>query len=475
MLNILCYKMSMKKYEEVPATTMNIKHATFKGGTHLEYSKELTSDLKIVKSTPPEEVILPVSMHLGAPSKPIVAVGEQVKMGQKVTEAGGFVSAPVHSSVSGEVVAIEPRIHPSGQRVLSVIVKNDMQEMPHESIQPRDEYKSLGGKEILQIIQDAGIVGMGGATFPTHVKLSIPEGKKVDYLILNAAECEAYLTNDDALMKRNSDEIIKGLEIVMHVLGIDRAYIGIEGNKPEAMSKMYESSKHLNIEMYSLKTKYPQGSEKHIIKAIAKREVPSGKLPIDVGCVVFNVATVKAIYDAVMLGMPLIERIVTITGRGVVNPQRMDVKIGTPIEHLLEQCGGFHDTEKFVLGGPMMGFAHYSSDVPVLKGGSGVLLLSKEEADLAPPKDCIRCAKCVEACPMGLMPLMLSNTSVKGDFDKAEAYNAMDCIECGACAYVCPTKRMLVSNIRVAKKEILAKRKLQAEKAEAEKAKGGTN
>ncbi len=467
--------MRKKMNKKVVAITMNMKQATFKGGTHLRYNKELTSGLKVMKSTPPQEVVLPVSMHLGAPSKPIVAVGDRVKMGQKIAEPGGFVSVPTHATVSGEVIAVEPRIHTNGQRVMSIVIKNDMQETLHESILPRKEYKNLTSKEILQIIQDAGIVGMGGATFPTHVKLSIPEGKKAEYLILNAAECEAYLTNDDALMVRNSDEIVKGLEIIMHVLGVDRAYIGIEDNKPEAIEKMYESSKHLNIEMYSLKTKYPQGSEKHIIKAIAKREVPSGKLPIDVGCVVFNVATVKAIYDAVMHGMPLIERIVTITGRGVVKPQRMDVKIGTHIEHLLQQCDGIRDTEKFILGGPMMGFAHYSTDVPVLKGGSGVLLLSEEETDLAPAKDCIRCAKCVAACPMGLMPLMLSNMSIKSDFDKAEQYNAMDCIECGACAYVCPTKRMLVSNIRVAKKEILAKRKQQAEKAEAEKAKGGNN
>ncbi len=457
------------------AKTMDMKRATFKGGAHLRYNKELTSGLPIIKSTPPKEVIFPVSMHLGAPSKPIVAVGEQVKLGQKIAEPGGFVSVPIHSSVSGEVVAIEPRIHPNGQRVLSIVIKNDEQETMDESIRPRENYKDLSGKEILHLIQDAGIVGMGGATFPTHVKLSIPEGKKVEYLILNVAECEAYLTNDDALMQRNAEEIIRGLEIVMHVLGVDKAYIGIEDNKPQAIQTMYESAKHLNIEMYSLKTKYPQGSEKHIIKAIAKREVPSGKLPIDVGCVVFNVATIKAIHDAVICGMPLIERVVTITGCGITEPRRMDVKIGTPIEHLLEQCGGFHDAEKFIIGGPMMGFAHYSSDIPVLKGGSGILLLSAEEAGLAPPKDCIRCARCVDACPMGLMPLMLSNTSEKGDFDKAEEYHALDCIECGACAYVCPAKRMLVSNIRVAKKEILVKRKQQAEKKEAEKVKGGNN
>lgn len=264
------------------AKTMDMKRATFKGGAHLRYNKELTSGLPIIKSTPPKEVIFPVSMHLGAPSKPIVAVGEQVKLGQKIAEPGGFVSVPIHSSVSGEVVAIEPRIHPNGQRVLSIVIKNDEQETMDESIRPRENYKDLSGKEILHLIQDAGIVGMGGATFPTHVKLSIPEGKKVEYLILNVAECEAYLTNDDALMQRNAEEIIRGLEIVMHVLGVDKAYIGIEDNKPQAIQTMYESAKHLNIEMYSLKTKYPQGSEKHIIKAIAKREVPSGKLPIDV-------------------------------------------------------------------------------------------------------------------------------------------------------------------------------------------------
>lgn len=456
---------------------MNIKKATFKGGTHLTYNKELTSNLNVEISKPPEEIILPVSMHIGAPSKPIVEVGDKVKMGQKVAEATGFVSVPIHSSVSGEVIKIEPRLHPNGQKVLSIIIKNDMLDTPDEAVKPRESYKDLSSKEIINIIKEAGIVGMGGATFPTHVKLSIPEGKKVEYLILNAAECEAYLTNDDALMQTSSTDILKGFEIVMYALGVEKAYVGIENNKPRAIEKMAQSAQELNldVEIYSLATKYPQGSEKHIIKAITKREVPSGKLPIDVGCVVLNVATAKAIKDAVLDGKPLTERIATITGHGIKEPKRMAVKIGTPVEHVLEQCGGFTNAVKFILGGPMMGIAHFSSDVPILKGGSGILLLSDKEADLSEVKDCIRCGRCVTACPMGLLPLMISNNSIKGDFDKSEQYNAMDCIECGACSYVCPTKRMLVSNIRVAKREILAKRKEQAALAEAKKTKETTN
>jgi electron transport complex protein RnfC len=456
---------------------MNIKKATFKGGTHLSYSKELTSDLNVEISTPPEEIILPMSMHIGAPSKPIVEIGDKVKMGQKVAEATGFVSVPIHSSVSGEVIKIEPRLHPNGQKVLSIVIKNDMLDTQAENIKPREAYTNLSGKEIINIIKEAGIVGMGGATFPTHVKLSIPEGKKVEYLILNAAECEAYLTNDDALMRTSSEDILKGFEIVMYALGVEKAYIGIENNKPEAIEKMAQSAQELKLDadIYSLTTKYPQGSEKHIIKAITKKEVPSGKLPIDVGCVVLNVATAKAIKEAVLDGMPLIERVATITGLGIKQPKRMVVRIGTPIEHVLKQCGGFTDAVKFILGGPMMGAAHFSSDTPIIKGGSGFLLLSEKEVDLAEPKDCIRCGRCVTACPMGLLPLMISNNSIKGDYDKAEQYNAMDCIECGACSYVCPTKRMLVSNIRVAKREIVAKRKEQATLAEAKKKKETSN
>ncbi|NMC57411.1 MAG: electron transport complex subunit RsxC [Eubacteriaceae bacterium] len=453
---------------------MNIKKATFKGGTHLSYNKELTSGLNVETSIPPEEIILPVSMHIGAPAKPIVEVGDKVKMGQKVAEATGFVSVPIHSSVSGEVIAIEPRLHPNGQKVLSIIIKNDMLDTPDENMHPNSDYKNLDSKEILNIIKEAGIVGLGGATFPTHVKLSIPEGKKVEYLILNAAECEAYLTNDDALMMTNSDDIIKGLEIVMYVLGIDKAYIGIEDNKKDAIEKMAKSAQALNVDIYCLATKYPQGSEKHIIKAISGREVPSGKLPIDVGCVVLNVATAKAIKEAVIDGKPLIERIATITGHGIKTPKRMLIRIGTPIEHVLAQCGGFTDAEKFILGGPMMGISHFSSDTPVIKGGSGFLLLNEKEIDLSESNDCIRCGKCVSACPMRLLPLMISNASVNNDFEKAEKYNAMDCIECGACSYVCPAKRMLVSNMRVAKREITAIRKEKAALAEA-KAKEAKN
>jgi len=451
---------------------MNIKRATFKGGTHLKYKKDLTDNLQIEKSLPPQEIILPVSMHIGSPCKPIVQVGDKVKMGQKVAQETGFVSVPIHSSVSGEVTAIEPRMHPNGQKVMSIVIKNDMQDTLDENIITRNDYKNLSIKEIIDIIKDAGIVGMGGATFPTHVKLSIPEGKKVDYLILNASECEAYLTNDDALMQNYSDEIIKGFEIAMYVVGADKGYIGIEDNKPSAISKMVKSAEGLNTEIYSLATKYPQGSEKHIIKAISKREVPSGKLPIDVGCVVLNVATAKAIKEAVLDSKPLIERIATITGHGIKEPKRMLVRIGTPIEHVLKQCGGFSEAEKFVLGGPMMGISHFSTEVPIIKGGGGFLLLNENEIDISEIKDCIRCGKCVNACPMRLLPLMIANASVNGDFDKAEQHNAMDCIECGACSYVCPSKRALVSNIRVAKKEILTNRKQKAALAEA-KSEGG--
>ncbi|HCX65558.1 MAG TPA: electron transport complex subunit RsxC [Eubacteriaceae bacterium] len=437
---------------------MEVKHATFPGGIHPSYMKELTKDKPLVTMDAPEQVVIPMSLHIGAPCKPIVKKGDTVHKGQLIGEAGGFVSAPIHASVSGEVIAVEPRLHPNGQKVMSVVIQNDKQETLCSSVKPRGSVEELSPDEIKQAITDAGIVGLGGATFPTHVKLSPPEDKKIDYVILNGAECEPYLTTDDHLMRDFADKVVNGLKAMLKVLQVEKGYIGVEDNKPEAIKALQEAiGEDETIIIYSLHTKYPQGSEKQLITAVTGREVPSGALPMEAGCVVSNVGTAAAISDALVTGMPLIERIVTVTGSAIASPQTFMAKIGAPVEALIEQAGGFSEKPvKLINGGPMMGIAQFSSDIPVIKGTSGILCLNEQDATIPEPSQCIRCGKCVEVCPVNLLPLYLSEFSLKKKFDKCQSYNAMDCIECGSCSYICPAKRTLVSSIRVAKREIAA-------------------
>ncbi|SHE67992.1 electron transport complex subunit RsxC [Alkalibacter saccharofermentans] len=437
---------------------MDIKHSTFRGGIHPPYRKELTKDKPLKSISPPETVVIPMSLHIGAPCNPIVKKGDLVKKGQKIGEASGFVSAPIHASVSGQVVAVEPRLHPNGQKVMSVVIKNDMEETLSEEVQPKGEVDSLSPQEIKDIILGAGIVGLGGATFPTHVKLSPPPDKKIDYVVINAAECEPYLTTDDHLMRDFPEKIVYGLKAMMKVLSVEKGYIGIEDNKPEAIEAIYNAIDDKNqIEVYSLHTKYPQGSEKQLITAVTGREVPSGALPMDAGVVVTNVGTAYAVSDAIRTGMPLIERVVTVTGSAIKDPQTLVAKIGTSVNHLIEECGGFsEEPAKIINGGPMMGVAQFSTDIPVIKATSGILCLNKADAFIPEPSQCIRCGKCVGVCPVKLLPLYLSAYSLKGDFEKCKSYNALDCIECGSCSFICPAKLTLVSSIRVAKREIIA-------------------
>ena len=330
-----------------------------------------------------------------------------------------------------------------------------------DGIKPQGNLEQLSSEQILNIIKEAGIVGMGGATFPTHVKLSPPPGKDIDTMILNGAECEPYLTSDHRLMIERPEDVVFGLMAFMKVLNVKKGFIGIENNKPDALEAVYNAAKDKEgIEVVALKTKYPQGAEKQLIHACTGREVPSGGLPADAGVVVNNVGTAAAVANAIKKGMPLIERIVTVTGKGVKNPKNLLVKIGTSFREIIEQCGGFSGTPgKVIAGGPMMGIAQYSIDVPVIKGTSGILVLTEEETMIPAPSNCIRCGKCVEVCPINLMPVYISNYSLQDKFEQAEASNAMDCIECGSCSFVCPAKRPLVDSIRVAKREILAKRK----------------
>ncbi|SJZ39270.1 electron transport complex protein RnfC [Garciella nitratireducens DSM 15102] len=435
---------------------MEIKEATFHGGIHPSYFKDYTKDKVIKKAAPPKTVVIPMQQHIGAPCEPLVKKGDEVKLGQKIGDSKGFVSAPIHASVSGKVVAVEPRFHNSGKKVLSVVIESDGLDTLHESIKSPGKLKDLSSEKIKTLIRESGIVGLGGATFPTQVKLSPPPEKKIEAVILNGAECEPYLTADHRLMVERPEEIVFGLKVILKALNVEKGYIGIEDNKPdaiEAIKKVVENDS--NIVIYKLHTKYPQGAEKQLIKAITGKEVPSGGLPADVGVVVQNVGTAAAIGNTIKTGIPLIERVVTITGSGIKEPQNLLVRLGVPIKDIIEQCGGFSENPgKIIMGGPMMGVAQFTTEIPVVKGTSGILVLNKEDSKLPEPFNCIRCGKCVEVCPMNLMPLYISSYTLHEMYDKAEEFHAMDCIECGSCSYICPSRRPLVESIRLAKEEI---------------------
>lgn len=427
--------------------------ATFKGGTHPPEKKELSKDSPIEVPPEPDKVIIPLSQHTGAPCKPAVNVGDVVKKGQLIGTPEGFVSAAVHSSVSGKVIAIENIQLPTGRFSQAIVIENDKQN-EWTTLRDNPDYMSLSPDELKNKIKEAGIVGLGGAAFPTHVKLSPPKEKPIDIVILNGAECEPYLTADYRLMIEKTSEIVEGLKILMKILGVKRGIIGIEDNKPDAIAKMKEAVRGIEgIEVWALKVKYPQGAEKMLIKATTGREVPPRGLPMDVGVVVQNIGTAFAIYEAVRYGKPLIERVVTVTGEGIKNPKNLMAKIGTPISQLIEFCGGFNNNvSKIVAGGPMMGFALPGLNAPVTKGTSGILVMSDSEVIHTEDfKPCIRCGRCVDACPMGLMPSMLSILGEKGFYEEMKEYNLFDCFECGTCAFVCPSKRPIVQLVRLGK------------------------
>lgn len=435
---------------------------SFIGGIHPSSRKSYTKDKPIEVIKPPELVTIPLQQHIGAPCEPIVKKGETVKRGQKIGEAKGFVGAPIHSSVSGTVKSIANSPHPTLGQYMAITIENDEKYEVDSSIMEKS-LDLLSSEEIIEAIRESGIVGMGGAAFPTHVKLSPPSGKSIDTIILNGAECEPYLTTDHRLMLEKSEDIIYGLRVIMKALNVESAYIGIEDNKSDAIKAMKKAAfGHKGINIRALKTKYPQGAEKQLIDAITGREVPSAGLPMDVGVVVNNVATAAAISHAIRRGMPLIERVVTVTGRGVIEPKNLLVPIGTSFSYIIEQCGGLtKDVIKVINGGPMMGIAQYTLDVPVIKGTSGILLLTSADTQVAKERPCIRCAKCVEACPINLMPLMMNAYSQSQDYETCEQINVLDCIECGSCSYVCPAKKPLMQNIRIAKQEVIKKRKKQ--------------
>lgn len=427
--------------------------STFRGGIHPSDKKELSSQKKIVEAPPPDRVVIPLSQHLGAPCKPYVAIEQEVKKGEMVGEAGGFVSAPVHASVSGKVIAIGEFPNAMGKFVTSIVIDNDRNET-WTSLEDSPEYGELSPDQLKEKIRQAGIVGMGGAAFPSVVKLSPPKEKPIDSVILNGSECEPYLTGDFRNMIERPKEIIEGLKVLMKILGVRRGFVGIEDNKPDAIkaiSKAVEGEK--DIEVHALQTKYPEGAEKMLIQVITGREVPPKALPMDVRVVVHNVGTAYAVYEAARYGKPLIERVVTVTGEGIREPKNLNVKVGTLISNLIHDCGGLkEESVKVISGGPMMGFAISSLDVPVTKGTSGIVALTELEIVHAKEfQPCIRCGRCIDACPMGLMPSMLSIYSEKGFYEGAKEYNLFDCFECGCCAFVCPSKRPIVQLIRVAK------------------------
>lgn len=439
---------------------------TFKiGGVHPEENK-LSANKPIETLPVPQKVFIPVTQHLGAPSTLVVEKGSSVKVGTLLAKADAFICANVHSSVSGVVEKIEESIDTSGYRKSTIVINVEGDEWESTINRSNEVVReiSMTEKEIVERIKNMGVVGLGGATFPTHVKYMVPDGKKAKYLIINAVECEPYLTADHVVMLERAEETMIGIQIMMKALSAEKALIGIENNKPDAIAHMTKvAEKYMNIEVHALKVKYPQGAEKQLIKALTGREVPSGKLPIEVGCVVNNVGTALATYEAVQKNKPLVERVVTVTGKSVKNPCNLMVRIGTPSSALIEKAGGLpEDTGKVISGGPMMGKALNTLEVPVVKGTSGILIMNQKEAKRCESQNCIRCGKCVSVCPMGLEPYILQLFSEVRNFEEAEQYRIMDCIECGSCQYVCPSNRALLDYVRVGKSKVGANIRLRA-------------
>lgn len=429
-----------------------------KGGIHPPENK-LTADKPIEVLPLPAQVTVPVAQHIGAPATPVVEKGTSVKTGQLIAQAKGFVSANIHSPVSGKVNKIEPVIDTTGYKQMAFVIDVEGDEWVETVDRSTGLVKeiTLTREQIIERCQQCGLVGLGGATFPTHIKLTVPAGKKCDLLIINGVECEPFLTSDHRLMLEKGAEVLTGASIIMKALGVDSAVVGIEANKPDAIAHLTELAKDFRaITIQPLKVKYPQGGEKQLIKSCTGREVPSGGLPLDVGVVVQNVGTAFAVYEAVQKNKPLIERVVTVTGRSVSKPGNFLVRIGTPVTRLIEAAGGMpDDTGKVVNGGPMMGKALPMTDVPVTKGTSGIILFPEEGSRRAEVLPCIRCGKCSTACAMGLEPWLISALSEKGMFEKAEQEKITDCMECGACAYTCPAKRPLLDYIRLGKATVI--------------------
>ncbi|HDP24321.1 MAG TPA: electron transport complex subunit RsxC [Deltaproteobacteria bacterium] len=421
---------------------------TFKGGIHPPDMKELVNRVPIVDMPLSAVFTVYVQQHLGAPAKPIVEAGQKVKKGQLLSEPMGFVSVPVHAPTSGTVKAVTKQVHPvTGLLAPCIAIESDGHDEWVQGIPRQQDPFTMSKDALLASIRDCGLVGMGGATFPTHVKLSPPKDKVIDTFIVNGAECEPYLAADHRLMLEDPERILDGIRIALRILDLPHAVFAIEGNKPDAIALM-KSKATPEIQVEELKVKYPQGAEKQLIQAITGREVPSGGLPMDVGAIVQNAGTCAAIADACLRGVPLIERITSVTGRGIRTPKNIRVRIGTPLREIIEFCGGLQDPAKVIFGGPMMGIAQYSDQISVMKGTSGILVLTGEDTNISSYAACISCGRCVEACPMGLIPSVLSKMGEKNQWEKAGQFHLLDCVECGSCTYVCPSKRPIVHFIK---------------------------
>lgn len=433
---------------------------TFKGGIHPDDGKSLAKDKAIVEVKPKGQLVFPLSQHIGAPAIPTVEVGDRVLKGQKIAEAGGFVSAPIYSSVSGTVKGIEPRLNPTGARVTSIIVENDdtYEEVEYPPVKPLEE---MTKEEILEVIGEAGVVGMGGAGFPTKVKLSPKEPEKIDYIIANCAECEPYITADYRRMLENTEELVGGMKVVLKLFPNAKGLFCVEDNKPDCIEKLKELTRDdARMEVVALKTKYPQGGERQLIFAATGRAIHSAMLPADAGCVVDNVETMITIYNAVVKGRPSMERVVTVSGDAVCTPGNFKVPFGMSQTELLEAAGGWkEEPEKMISGGPMMGFAMFSLDVPVTKTSSSILGFTKDEVAKHAPSACINCGRCVEVCPSRLIPSRLADDGEHHAEEAFVAKNGMECMECGSCSFVCPAKRPLKQAIGSMRKIALANRK----------------
>lgn len=440
---------------------MKLDNLTFKGGVHVPDYKELTKDKAIEKAKSPEIVYIPLHQHVGSPCEAIVNVGDTVKVGQKIGDSKAFLSAAVHSSVSGVVKSITAMYTPDGMKTNCVVIESDGLDELHESVQGKGNLDKISKEEIINLIKDAGIVGLGGAAYPLHAKLVTADDSKIDAAILNGAECEPYLTVDHRVMLEKPELVVKGLKIIMRCLDLDSGYIGVEDNKMDAIEALKSIiSEEDNIKVATLKTKFPQGDSYRMVDAILDRIVPSGGRCKDVGSIVSNVSTALAVAELFKNGKPLYERTITVTGNGIKEPKNLLVKIGTPLRDIIEQCGGFNGNPgKIIVGGPMTGLAQFTLDAPIIKSTTGIIVLTEAEAAHKKTVPCIKCGRCLEVCPARLQPLLISAYSLKDRFEEAESYSALECIECGACSYICPSRRPLTESIRHAKREITLKRK----------------